>query len=373
MPDKLEHALARWRGAGLIEPAQLDRILEFERVRSGSGVRWPVAVALAAGGLMLCAGVLLFVAAHWDQISPPGRFALLFAMVLGFHAIAVAAADRFEALAVTLHTAGTVALGAGIFLAGQIFNLAVHWPEGFLLWALGAWAAWLLRRDWPQLALAALLTPLWLASEWIDFTDGTVRGAPAVPIAGALLLAVAYLLAPARDRRSAGRTALAWIGGITLMPLAIATIFAASDLARGAAAPSVPLAMVGWALALGIPLVVGWALRVRAILPLVIAAVWVWWGIHLGSRAGVLPYVWTAIGSLGLASLGWREGNRQLINLGVAGFALTVLVFYFSNVLSQLDRARSLIVGGVVFLVGGWLLEKFRRRLIARLAQAEAA
>ena len=51
------------------------------------------------------------------------------------------------------------------------------------------------------------------------------------------------------------------------------------------------------------------------------------------------------------------------------GFAVTVLLFYFSDVMDKLDRATSLIVVGLLFLGGGWLLERTRRRLIAHIQQ----
>ena len=108
------------------------------------------------GGLLLCAGVLLFVAAHWDEMSPAGRFALVLVMVGAFHAAAAFLRERADVLAQALHGVGTVALGAGIFLAGQIFNLQEHWPGGFMLWAAGAWIAWLLLRDRIQAVLAAV-------------------------------------------------------------------------------------------------------------------------------------------------------------------------------------------------------------------------
>ena len=64
------------------------------------------------------------------------------------------------------------------------------------------------------------------------------------------------------------------------------------------------------------------------------------------------------------------EGERkERINLGIAGFALTVLFFYFSNVMDKLGRAASLIGLGLLFLLGGWLLEKARRRLMAQLEE----
>ena len=162
MPPSWDSSLTRWTEAGLLDSATANRIREWEGDRGG-GSRWPVWLALGLGGLMLAAGVLLFVAAHWDSLPPGQRFAVLLITVAGFHLAGAFAAERFEGLGSTLHACGTVALGGAIFLAGQIFHLEEHWPGGFMLWALGAWAGFLLRRDWAQLLLAAILTPAWLA------------------------------------------------------------------------------------------------------------------------------------------------------------------------------------------------------------------
>jgi hypothetical protein len=42
-----------------------------------------------------------------------------------------------------------------------------------------------------------------------------------------------------------------------------------------------------------------------------------------------------------------------------------VLAFYFSDVMDRLGRSASLIGLGLLFLGGGYLLERTRRRLIA--------
>lgn len=60
----------------------------------------------------------------------------------------------------------------------------------------------------------------------------------------------------------------------------------------------------------------------------------------------------------------WRFANSS-VNL--LDFALTVLAFYFSTVMDNLGRSASLIGIGLLFLLGGWLLEKMRRRLLQRL------
>jgi len=41
-----------------------------------------------------------------------------------------------------------------------------------------------------------------------------------------------------------------------------------------------------------------------------------------------------------------------------------------SNILDKMDRSLGLIGLGVLFLAGGWALEKMRRRLMARMNAA---
>jgi hypothetical protein len=50
----------------------------------------------------------------------------------------------------------------------------------------------------------------------------------------------------------------------------------------------------------------------------------------------------------------------------VLGFALTVCCFYFANIFDKLGRSLGLIGLGILFIGGGWWLERTRRRLVAR-------
>jgi uncharacterized membrane protein len=80
------------------------------------------------------------------------------------------------------------------------------------------------------------------------------------------------------------------------------------------------------------------------------------------------PYFWAGLGALGLIGWGLLERRRERINLGVAGFAVTLMIFYFSDVMDKLGRSASLIGLGVLFLFGGWALERTRRELVARVS-----
>ena len=366
-----EDRVGRWVEAGLLESAAADRIRAWEAGRVPRGIGWPVRLALGLGGLLLCAGILLFVAAHWDALAPRTRFALVAGAVTAFHLAGAFAADRSPVLATTLHACGTAALGGGIFVSGQIFHLSEHWPGGLLLWALGAWIGWALLHDWPQALFAAVLTPAWLAGEWT--VAATSRAGGPVLTVGLLLTALAYLSAlPAPDGgRTAPRVTLAWIGGIALIPAAMAMVASAhqgsyypGDLGRARI-------VVGWAVGVGAPVALAWWLRRGVSVPLLALAVWTVAGPFLAGERGVIAYVWAGAFSLGLIVWGVLESRSERINLGVAGFAITVLVFYCSSVMDRLGRSASLVGLGLLFLGGGWALEQGRRRLVTRAAQGE--
>jgi hypothetical protein len=49
------------------------------------------------------------------------------------------------------------------------------------------------------------------------------------------------------------------------------------------------------------------------------------------------------------------------------GFAVVVGWFYFSDIFDKVGRSLGLIGLGILFLTGGWALEKARRGLMARM------
>lgn len=379
-----ERYLERWISGGLIDPSTAERIRAYQAEQEKTlGLRWPVRLAIGLGGLLLGAGVLLFVAAHWDTLSPTERFGLVLVLVALFHVAGGLTAERFSVLSGSLHAVGTICLGAGIFLTGQIFHLQEHWPGGVMLWAIGAWVAWTLLRDWSHATLVALLTPLWLSGEWAEATRGWI-GNIKILSEGLLLLAMTYLTALLPEKHTSMRKALMWIGGLAILPCTVFVV--ASERFHFEQRLSLPgsYAMLGWTVALALPLVLAWWLRRAAAWMNLIAALWV---VVLGTTSlqqskegeGLLHYAWRelgpygmcALGSIGLIAWGLREARKERINLGVAGFALTVLTFYFSTVMDKLGRAASLTGLGLLFLLGGWLLEKTRRRLVAQIEKGE--
>lgn len=358
MQIELEASLDRWIQAALLSPEQAVRIREFEAREPRRGARVPILIGVALGGLMLAAGVLLFVAAHWMDLSPTQRMAMLVFAVGGSHLAAAFCANRFPAMAVALHAVGTAALGGAIFLAGQIFNMQEHWPTGVLLWEIGALAGWWLVREWPQLAFSALLVPCWLIGEW---TEAVPSGIDSFPVVAAFcaLLAICYLSAQARIFQ--------WIGGISLIPAVLVLAF--WDW-RGTTRDEVSgtLGVIGWVCAFLLPVAFAAIYRRGRAWINVVASLWVFLLSALTwHHEPVWVYAWCAVGSALMIAWGIAEFRAERVNLGMVGFALTILCFYFSSVMDKLGRSTSLIVLGIVFLGGAWYWEKLRRKLVARV------
>jgi len=371
--DQLEQKLQRWVEASIIDGVAADRIRAFEASAESPGMGWPVVLAIAFGAMMVAAGVLLFVTAHWEQLSPAQRFVLVLTLVGGFHLAAGALMPRMRALGIALHGVGTVALGGGIFLAGQIFNLQEHWPGGILLWAVGAALGWAVLRDWVQATLAMLLIPAWMASEWSVRAE-RYRGMEGLLIQFLMLLALSYLGSRRGEQESELRRALTWIGGLAVLPLG--AMLAATGYEwgwRNQPQMSAKMRVMGLIMAFVLPLAVALFLRGKA-------AVWnlgfAAWAFVFGSldptdvmlSQGLCLYALSALGAIGLVLWGLQEQRRERINLGVAGFAITITAFYFSTMMDKLGRSASLISFGLLFLLGGWKLEQLRRRLVARTA-----
>jgi hypothetical protein len=393
-----QDALRRWVDSGLIDPDTADAIERWEaaqpRLTPGPRLRAPILICVALGAVLLAAGVLLFVAAHWDALPPGGRFTLVLGLVVGLHGLAAWIAPRFPALSVALHAVGSIALGAGIFLVGQIFNLQTHWPAGLLLWTIAAGLGWLVLRQWPQLALLALLAPAWLVSEWQWLSSrpevaSCIRGwnAAQAPSAGLLLLSLAYLSAPRGPVAGPARRVLLWLGGLTLGPAALCWVvvrkFGNEDSfarIRGLqvlgqdSGPALLALLVGWGTAIGAPLLLGWWLRGRAFWPLAVAAGWILAGLSIGTEMNpgstIAIHVWGGIGGILLVAWGLRDSRSERINFGIGLMAFTLLSFYCIEVIAKLDRSLSLIGLGVLCLAGGWALERLRRRLLGRLRPA---
>ncbi len=385
-----ERYLVRWRGAGLIDESTEASIRAYESAEAQpSGRRWQVIVALILGGILLGAGVLLFVASNWDDVSPGWRLTLVLAMLALFHGAGIIAKDRFPGFATTMHALGTVAAGAAIALVGQIFNMQEHWPAAVMLWASCALAGWWLLGDQFQQTLSLLLVPAWLISEWM-YRTSVYNGADVYLARMVAVVAAVYLTGFLHSQRRVVFGILFGVSGVVLC-VCVGVLrdgWAYYHYGFGHDWGLVPLglrivAFVILAATVGF----GWYVGKQSVVPALAVGVMVFvlpWaqtvvesnGFQLQpwkhSEANLFAYTLVAATAVFLAWWGVRENSKALVNYGIAAFAVTVMWFYFSSIMDKLGRSLGLIMLGVVFLAGGWLLEKMRRKLVGSISEVAA-
>ena len=381
-PSKsLSDQLRRWLQAELIDADMVEAIQRWEDSQLNqskhSSVRHltvPIRLTILLGSLLLAAGLLLFVSAHWDQMPPLWRVSLLLFIVIALHAGGAWFSERFQLMALGLHAVGTMAFGAGVFLCAQIFHLDVLWSFrwGLLLWTFGAAAGWMLLRQWPQLALLSLLLPGWISALIIvevDRFSSSEADWAVVPIAaGALLTALTYFTAPDRTPLTPARSVLMWIGGLALVPAAVTWAVVATGLDLPALGQPLWLSLLVWVVTLGGPVILGWWLRPHRFWPLALAAIWMVLDLVIQVQGfSVLSFAWWGVGSVGLMLWGSTEARAERVNIGIVLLATTLIGFYFTEVIGRFDRSLSLLGLGLFFLVGGWGLNRLRQALLPNL------
>ena len=381
-PSKsLSDQLRRWLQAELIDADMAEAIQRWEDSQLNqskhSSVRHltvPIRLTILLGSLLLAAGLLLFVSAHWDQMPPLWRVSLLLFIVIALHAGGAWFSERFQLMALGLHAVGTMAFGAGVFLCAQIFHLDVLWSFrwGLLLWSFGAAAGWMLLRQWPQLALLSLLLPGWISALIIvevDRFSSSEADWAVVPIAaGALLTALTYFTAPDRTPLTPARSVLMWIGGLALVPAAVTWAVVATGMDLPALGQPLWLSLLVWVVTLGGPVILGWWLRPHRFWPLALAAIWMVLDLVIQVQGfSVLSFAWWGVGSVGLMLWGSTEARAERVNIGIVLLATTLIGFYFTEVIGRFDRSLSLLGLGMFFLVGGWGLNRLRQALLPNL------
>ena len=369
-----ESLLERWQRAGLVDAEIVRRIRAYEaEEQQPAGLRWQGIVALILGGILLACGVVLFVCAHWDKIGPGGRYALVMAMVAVFHLGGGWAREQYRGLSTALHAVGTVSTGAAIALVGQIFNIQEHWPAAILLWAVAALAGWILLQEEAQQILVFLLFPAWMLSELSFYAQGHIGSE--VYIGRFLFVwAVLYLTVFLGSRHKVAQgvlfaiAAVAAVVGVVLMIVRFGS-WHSSDL-------SLRLRLCYWLTIAALPLLLSLFRLFKSMAPVACAALlalllpWCAMDAARGSfdmSINLLSQALVAAFCVFLIWWGVRLASKALVNLGIVGFAGTVAWFYFSDVFDKVGRSLGLIGLGVLFLAGGWALEKTRRGLVARM------
>jgi uncharacterized membrane protein len=282
---------------------------------------------------------------------------------------------------------GTISTGAAIALVGQIFNIQEHWPAAILLWAVAALAGWVLLQDEAQQTLTFLLFPAWMLAEFSFYAAGHIG--ENVYIGRFLVVwAVLYLTVFLGSKHKAAQgilfaaSAIAAVTGIVLLSGGWSSWGEQTFLPFGTR-------VWGWAVIAVLPLCFSvirlWksSVPVAAAIAFSIALPWcqrIWtesfnYGVYhhtyTRNEPNLAAHALVAAFCVFLVWWGVHHASRALVNLGIVGFAIAVGWFYFSDIYGAVGRSLGLIGLGVLFLAGGWALEKMRRGLLAGMGQKD--
>ena len=453
--NRLRRELPGWVEQGWVSPDHETAILDHVTAQAGKQVR-KIPVALAVMGVLTFGvGVITYFAANWDGMSKLVKLVLLFGGLWGAYASAAWSLTHqsleIRVLGHALMLLGVILFGANIMLIAQIYHIDSHYPNGVLMWTLGAlavayvvpvqvtavaglalavlwsgmeifdfdrtlhwpflvvWGLFLppiLRGAWRYGAVAAMLALLawglitllgWsyeLRDEEIfliqvyllvamtfyllgTVMDGFPRVAPVSPIVrrfalvGLLLCAhtLVYesfyglpLLREPESTWGVERLAAApahWVIA-TVVALAAALGLAAWHLRRGGERPRVPLTKMG----LGLLVAAGALMLVNLVLPRSYGPVMALYiTMNLVAFAGL---IWLIVA-------GYRAGDRFQVNAAFLFFAFGLLALYFDRFWTLMDRSLFFMGGGALLFLGGYLLERQRRRLLGQIAGSAGA
>jgi uncharacterized membrane protein len=392
-----ESLINRWQKAGVLDSVAASRIRAWESEQKRPGGRdskhagWQGLVALILGAILLACGVALFVSGHWDQIGPGARFAVVLGMVSLFHLGGAFTRKSSHGLGTALHAVGTLSTGAAIALVGQIFNIQEHWPAAVLMWAIAALAGWALLRDEAQQTLALVLVPAWILSEFSYAAEGHI-GEWVYSGRFLIVWGTLYLTFFIGSKRKILRGILTAVGAIASV-VGIVTLLLDGWSSWGNQT-YLPLGLRtwGWIDIAALPILFAVFKFRKSMLPVVaglafsVALPWcqrVWTqtynyggldrGSYVRSEPNLAAHALVAAFCVFIIWWGVRQASKTLVNLGVVGFAVTVGWFYFSDIMDKLGRSLGLIGLGILFLAGGWILDRTRRKLVAEIGKTDVS
>jgi len=255
-----------------------------------------------------------------------------------------------------------------------------------LLWAIAAAAGWILLQDEAQQILTLLLFPAWILSEFSFAAEGHIGE---TVYAGRFLIvwAVLYLTFFIGSKRKV-------VQGILFAAATISVLVGIVILLEGW--PSwgqqtyLPFGtrVWGWIDIAVVPLCIAIIRLRKSMVPVAIAIVFsidlpwcqrIWTqhfdfeNVHttyIRNEPNLAAHILVAAFAVFIIWWGVRQASKVLVNLGIVGFAIAVGWFYFSDIFDKVGRSLGLIGLGILFLAGGWALEKARRRLIDRMGQS---
>ena len=164
---RLAKELPEWAARGWVQVGAERAILNHVAAQGGGTPLLTYAFSIL-GVLLFGSGIITYFAANWGEIPKLIKLAILFGSMwlaygAAWHALRE---DHAPQLGQALLLLGAILFGANIMLIAQIYHIDAHFPNGVLLWSLGALVGAYLVRSQPLLVAAIVLGGLWTTLEF---------------------------------------------------------------------------------------------------------------------------------------------------------------------------------------------------------------
>jgi uncharacterized membrane protein len=378
------------QAAGLITPEQEKQIIEHFKLKEEGG-RFLAIISFVGAALVAC-GIILLIAANWDDIPRGVKIAAGLTLMLGAHAGGRYLREvngQYRKSGEALHFVGAALFLGNIGLIGQIYHLSAHPPSAILLWWVGIAALpWLLRsRAIHILSLSAFA--LWFGLEINQEGSPMYFGGDELQLLLYAMLGLAYLGFGYCLRRSSfsdfapSTEKLGLLGFQCLFyPLTWGVLYQHSWNTEHLSAWILPLLAVvtmgllavglGQARGLNTQWRWAWGGALAGALGLLILAAYFPWNqiAHYDSQNHWFRWVCT-IGMFVFCLLeiqvGIQQRSEYMVNLGVAFIALVIVATYLNLFGSMARTGVMFLVSGVFLILFGIYLEKKRRALLHKM------
>lgn len=123
------------------------------------GSKGPVNIIVTIGAILVAAGIFSFIAANWQGMDRPVKLGIILVSMIVVYMLGWYLKEHkgLDKTGESLYLLGSLIYGGGIFLVAQIFNIRANWPDGFVLWMLGAIVMGLVINSYPILWLAVIV------------------------------------------------------------------------------------------------------------------------------------------------------------------------------------------------------------------------
>ncbi|HUL36187.1 MAG TPA: DUF2157 domain-containing protein [Thermodesulfobacteriota bacterium] len=394
---KLEREIELWLKEGILLPEQKEQILAryrlIKRADEKAGPGKLVTTISILGSILVGVGVILFIASNWSAIPKWGRLLIVFFSMLasygsGFY-------FRYEAktypkVGASLILLGSIIFGAGMFLIAQIYHITVHYPNGPLLWGLFVLPLAYLLRFKSLISLAVLVLLIWLgmeASLRISYSEAheVIMIIPLFFMAGLALWAVGLMHREWKSLRIISSPYIL-IGSLITFLAGFNLTFDIFEIGRGSDVFLVfyPGIVILFLLAVILRCLPegkerGWTPETLGLVILMAVVIFLSLFFPKASyesmRGGLRLFfnILFALEIFGLIILGFVRRYPTYVNIGLLFFSLDVFARYFDFFWELLPRSLFFILGGLLLLFGGIILERKRRKILASFHIEEAA